>query len=203
MNSIVIVAIVVVAAIAGLAAGWFLPPHGRRPKVTRPRGSRRILLPFTGMDISRRAFDAAVRLARVEEATIMPTYLARVPRHLALDAPLPNQCLQAMPLLEAIEQRAIAQGVDVDARIVRGRTYRDALRRALDDEPVDRVIVSATSNSHKGLRSDDLEWLLEKVPAEVLILRPDPEDEREVTLRVPGAATTWSSPRRTARRSHR
>ena len=30
-------------------------------------------------------------------------------------------------------------------------------------------------------RADDLEWLLENVPAEVLILRPDPEDERTVT----------------------
>jgi hypothetical protein len=181
MDTIVITVIAVVAAAAGLAAGWFLPPHGRRVQSTRSRGTRRILLPFTGMYISRRAFDAAVRLARVEEATIVPTYLARVPRHLALDAPLPNQCLQAMPLLEAIEQRAVAQGVDVDARVVRGRTYRDALKRALDVEPVDRVIVSATSNSHKGLSRDDLEWLLEKVPAEVLILRPDPEDERKLT----------------------
>jgi hypothetical protein len=43
------------------------------------------------------------------------------------------------------------------------------------------VIVSATSNSHKGLSADDLEWMLEKVPAEVLILRPDPEDRRKLT----------------------
>ena len=86
-----------------------------------------------------------------------------------------------MPLLEAIEQRASTQGVAVDTRIIRGRTYRDALRRMLDAEPVDRVIVSATSNAHNGLSADDLEWMLEKVPAEVLILRPDPEDHRKVT----------------------
>lgn len=55
------------------------------------------------------------------------------------------------------------------------------MRRTLEEEPVDRIIVSATSNSHKGLSADDLEWLLEKVPAEVLILRPEPEDDREVT----------------------
>ena len=47
----------------------------------------------------------------------MPAFLARVPRTLPLDAPLPAQCLQAMPLLEAIEQRASTQGVAVDARI--------------------------------------------------------------------------------------
>ena len=55
-----------------------------------------------------------------------------------------------MPLLEAIEQRASTQGVAVDTRIIRGRTYRDALQRMLDAEPVDRVIVSATSNARKA-----------------------------------------------------
>jgi hypothetical protein len=63
----------------------------------------------------------------------------------------------------------------------RGRLIVDALRRTLDAEPVDRVIVSATANSSNGLSADDLEWLLKKVPAEVPILSPDPEDERKVT----------------------
>ena len=86
-----------------------------------------------------------------------------------------------MPLLEAIEQRASTQGVaGRHARHPRAHLPRraapDARRRA-----VDRVIVSATSNGRKGLSADDLEWMLEKVPAEVLILRPDPEDHRKVT----------------------
>lgn len=181
MSSSVTIIAVVAAFAVGTTAGWFLLPRARRRAPRLPRGTRRILLPFTGTAISRRAFDAAVRLARVEEATIMPAYLARVPRQLALDAPLPAQCLQAMPLLEAIEQRASSQGVAVDTRIIRGRTYRDALQRMLDSEAVDRVIVSATSNGRKGLSAEDLEWMLEKVPAEVLILRPDPEDHRKVT----------------------
>jgi nucleotide-binding universal stress UspA family protein len=180
MSPIAIV-LIVVAFVGGVSAGWFLLPRARRRPAQLPRGTRRILLPFTGMSISRRAFDAAVRLARAEEATIMPTYLARVPRYLDLDAPLPATCLQAMPLLEAIEQRASTQGVAVDTRIIRGRTYRDALQRMLDSEPVDRVIVSATANSRKGLSAEDLEWMLETVPAEVLILRPDPEDRRKLT----------------------
>jgi len=180
MNSPVAITIIVLAFAGGICAGWLVLPRARRaPRL--PRGTRRILLPFTGMSISGRAFDAAVRLARVEEATIMPAYLACVPRYLALDAALPAQCLQAMPLLEAIEQRASNQGVPVDTRIIRGRTYRDALRRMLEAEPVDRVIVSATSNGRKGLSAEDLEWMLEKVPAEVLILRPDPEDHRALT----------------------
>ncbi|MEA2251750.1 MAG: hypothetical protein QOI62_3317 [Solirubrobacteraceae bacterium] len=182
MSTPVLLLVVAAPTLAlGVAAGWLLPPHGHRPRAERAAGTRRILVPFTGASISRRAFDAAIRLARAEEATIMPAYLARVPRHLPLDAPLPSRCLQAMPLLEAIEQRASLQGVRVDARIGRGRTYRDALRQMLDAEPVDRVIVSATSNRRTGLSSEDLQWLLEKVPAEVLILRPDPEDHRALT----------------------
>jgi hypothetical protein len=182
MSVYVIVAITVVASAVGAAGGWEVRAHRRRP-VAMPRGEggRRILLPFTGVSISRRALEAAVRLAVAEDATIMPAYLARVPRTLPLDAALPKQCLRAMPLLEAIEQRAAKGGVRVDARVGRGRTYRDALRSVLDAEPVDRVIVSATSHPRTGLDTGDLHWLLEKVPAEVLILRPDPEDHRAVT----------------------
>jgi nucleotide-binding universal stress UspA family protein len=179
--SVLAIIVIVFAFFAGLAGGWLLRARGKRAHVKGPRGTRRILLPFTGPTIPRRAFDAAVRLARAEDATIMPAYLARVPRQLPLDAPLPKQCQQAMPLLETIEQRARAQGVRVDARVMPGRTYRDALRHMLESEPVDRVIVSASANARNGLDSEDIQWLLEKVPAEVLILRPDPEDHRKVT----------------------
>ena len=81
-------AIALVCLAVGLAAGWFLP-HGGRAGRDRPRPVRRILLPFTGQAISRRAFEAALRLAKAENATIMPAFLARVPRNLPLDAPLP------------------------------------------------------------------------------------------------------------------
>jgi nucleotide-binding universal stress UspA family protein len=167
----------------GLAAARLIPSRRQRAQAaTAPERVHRILLPFTGASISRRAFDAAVRLCRVEHATLMPCFLATVPLNLPLDAPLPHQCSVAMPLLEVIEQRAAAQDVPVDARIVRGRTYRDALRRELDEEKVDRVIVSATSNPGAGFSGEDLVWLLQRADAEVLILRPAPEDHRTVSL---------------------
>ena len=184
---IVLVGSVLLATLAiGAVAGRRWAPGRRARQATRPERVRRILLPFTGASISRRAFDAAVRLASVENATLMPCYLATVPLNLPLDAALPAQGLRAMPLLETIEQRASAQDVAIDSRIARGRTYRDALRRMLDSEAVDRVIVSATANASKGLSAEDLEWMLEKVPAEVLILRPAPEDHREVASSVAG-----------------
>jgi nucleotide-binding universal stress UspA family protein len=176
---IALVAIVCLGA--GLAAGFWLPPHGRLPARNRPRSVRRILLPFTGQAISRRAFEAAVRLAKAENATIMPAFLAKVPLNLPLQSPLPRQCEQGMPLLETIEQRVTSQGIPVDSRIGYGRSYRHALERLLNQEHFDRVIVSATDSPNTGLTSDDLEWLLDSVPAEVLILRPAPEDNRLIS----------------------
>ena len=84
-----------------------------------------------------------MRLAKAENAIIMPAFLARVPMNLPLEPPLPVQCARGMPLLEAIEQRASAQGVAVDSRVGRGRTARDALRKLLEQEHFDRIIVSA------------------------------------------------------------
>jgi hypothetical protein len=51
----------------------------------------------------------------------------------------------------------------------------------LDRERFDRVVVPATAESGAGFSGDDLVWLLEKAPAEVLILRPGPEDELVVS----------------------
>jgi hypothetical protein len=111
----------------------------------------------------------------------MPAYLADVPLQLPLDCAIPAEAGKAMPMLEAIEQRAASQEVAVDSRIERGRSYRHALERLLDRESFDRVVVPATAQSGAGFSGEDLVWLLEKAPAEVLILRPGPEDELFVT----------------------
>jgi nucleotide-binding universal stress UspA family protein len=174
-------ALAIVALAVGAAAGWFA---SGRLRDRAPRGAgrvHRILLPFTGTAISRRALDAALRLARAENATLMPAFLATVPKQLPLDAALPRQSGIGMPMLEAIEQLATRAEVPVDARVARGRSYRHALQRLLEEERFDRVIVPATSNPHSGLSGDDLVWLLESAPAEVVILRPDPADRMRVS----------------------
>ncbi|HEY2637893.1 MAG TPA: universal stress protein [Solirubrobacteraceae bacterium] len=178
------VALLVVAGlVAGAAVGLFAPRvrangHHHAP---HPATTRQILLPFTGTTLSRRALEAAVRLARVEEATLMPAFLATVPLHLSLDTSLPNMCEAGMPLLEAIEQRAAKQEIPVESRVERGRSYRHALERLLAAEHFDRVIISATDEPRVGLSGPDLLWLLENADAEVLILRPAPEDTRVVS----------------------
>jgi nucleotide-binding universal stress UspA family protein len=170
------------ALLLGLFGGYLIASSRWRGKRSeRPQAVRQILLPFTGTEISRRAVDAALRLARAEDATLMPAYLATVPKQLPLDCAIPAEAAKAMPMLEAIEQRATGQGVPVDARIERGRSYRHALQRLLGRESFDRVVVSATATGVAGLTGDDLVWLLDKAPTEVLILRPDPQDRHFVT----------------------
>ena len=187
-----------VALVVGLGGGYLIARarlRGKHPQ--RPDAVHQILLPFTGTEISRRAVDAALRLARAEEATLMPAYLALVPKSLPLECAIPNEATKAMPMLEAIEQRATAQGVPVDARIERGRSYRHALARLLKSESFDRVVVSASATGTSGLSGDDLVWLLEKAPAEVLILRPDPEDHRIVSVNGAAANGNGLPPART------
>jgi nucleotide-binding universal stress UspA family protein len=176
------------ALILGLALG-FLIARRHRGGSGDTETVHQILLPFTGAEISRRAIDAALRLARAEGATLMPAYLARVPKQLPLDCSIPKEADRAMAMLEAIEQRASSQGVPVDARIERGRSYRHALARLLEHETFDRVVVSATATGTAGFSSDDLVWLLEKAPAEVLILRPGPADHRVLSVNGRGVGT--------------
>ena len=92
-----------------------------------------------------------LRLARAEGATLVPVYLVTVPLHLALEAPLPAKCEHAMPLLEAIEQRAARLHVPVDSRIETGRSPRHALRRALEHGRYDRIVVPAATRTQLRL----------------------------------------------------
>lgn len=183
--------LIAAALVVGLIGGFYFAKsrHGGKPAAEADE-VHHILLPFTGTEISRRAVDAALRLARAEGATLMPAYLAAVPKSLPLDCPIPREAEQAMAMLEAIEQRAVAKGVPVDARIERGRTYRHALARLLSEESFDRVVVSAGATGTHGLSGDDLVWLLERAPAEVMILRPGPDDHRMVVPIDPAVAST-------------
>jgi Universal stress protein family len=161
--------------VAGLVIGVALAfAVRRRGTETRPSG-RRILFPYVGSHLSVSALDAALRIAHIEDATLVPAYLAPVPMTLPLETPIPRSCDQAFELQEAIEQRAAAAHVPVDGRIGRGRTVRHALRQLLADEPYDRIVVAAATAHTDGLSAPDVAWLLEHAPGEVAILRPADE----------------------------
>ena len=76
-------------------------------------------------------------------------------------------------MLEAIEQRAAAAGVPVDARIGRGRTLRHAMRDVMAAERFDRIVVAVGDD---GFDADDVAWLLRHADGEVLALRPAAHD---------------------------
>jgi len=160
----------------------YLRDHRRRARTLRT-SPKRILFPFTGRAISRRALDAALRLALSDGATLVPVFLARVPMYMPLDGPLPRQCTEGMPLLETIEQRAVRLGVPVDARLERGRTIRHALREAIAHERYDRLVVAAASGPAEGFHGDDIAWLLDHAPGEVVVIRPTGDDRLSLRRR--------------------
>ena len=177
MTAVLIVVIVLlIAALGALVCA----PSAASPSADRshvPGGDcRRILFPFVASALSQRALDAALRLARAEDATLVPVFLARVPLHLPLDSPLPRQSGIAIPLQEAIEHRAAAFGVPVDARIERGRTDRHALRQTDRHERFDRIVVAAAADGAHGFDPEDIAWVLENAPGEIVVLRPGTED---------------------------
>ena len=187
--------LVITIAVLGLGlavlGGLYVRDRRRGARTLTP-SARRILFPFAGRALSRRALDAALRLARVDGATLVPVFLARVPMNMPLDAPLPRQCSEGMPLLETIEQRAIAAGVPVDARIEPGRTYRHALREAITHERYDRLVVAAASARSEGFNGEDVAWLLDHAPGEVIIIRPDRDDRLNGRDRMPERRTPRS-----------
>ena len=147
--------------------------HAARGREGRPR----LLVPFTAKQLDPTVLDAALRIARAEEAVLVPAYLLVVPLEFSLDAPVQHDELQrAMPILEAVELAARRAGVPVDARIERGRSPIDALRRLWAAERFDRTVVPAPRPGHPGFAPNDLAWMLTHAPNETLILRPGPED---------------------------
>ncbi|MBA3842917.1 MAG: universal stress protein [Actinobacteria bacterium] len=157
----------------------FLTLRRRHPK-PRALTARRLLVPFTGGALDQAVLDAALRVARAEEATLVPAYLVIVPLWYAEDAPLRQEVQVAMPLLEAVEHAALRAGVPVDARIERGRSAIHALQRLWAIEEFDRVIAPAPAHGSRngrraGFSAKDLTWILTQAPFETLVLKPAPE----------------------------
>jgi universal stress protein family protein len=144
----------------------------RRDHEPTAGSDRRILFPFIGSTISQATLDATLRLARSQEATLVPAYLVIIPHHLALGSPAPvRESEEALPVLELIEQRASRAGVPVDSRIERGRSHRHALATLVEHERYDTLVVPARTSTSDGFDAADVAWLLENAPGEVLVLR--------------------------------
>jgi hypothetical protein len=162
--------LVLVAALAAALAATLV---ARRPPRRLPivRDVRRILVPFEGR-LDPTVLDAAIRMARAENAVLVPAYLLIIPLRYAEDSPLKDQVAVAMPLLEAVEHAALRAGVPVDARIEKGRTLTHALKRLWEVEPFDRIVAPAPVPGSPGFTEKQLAWLLTHAPAETVVLKP-------------------------------
>lgn len=154
-----------------------LAPRRLYRRLRRPRlapGSRRILVAFTRGHLEPTVLDAAIRIARAEEATLVPAYLIVIPMQFTLDAPMSQEVAMAIPLLEAVEHAASRADVPVDARVESGRTPIHALERLWNVEGFDRIVIPAPADLEPGFTPKELLWMLTHAPSETLILRPDP-----------------------------
>ena len=188
-------AVIVSLIAAAIAVAAFVVAHRRSPGKPLPAGTRRVLVPFTGGELDSRVLDAAIRVSRAENATLVPAYLVIVPLSLAEDAPMQNDVHVALPLLEAVEHAALRAGIPVDARIEKGRTPTHALRRIWEAERFDRIIAPAPPDHGGGFTPKDLTWILTHAPVETLVLRPTPEPG-EHAMRRRGAAPSGRDERR-------
>ena len=149
---------------------WF---SSKRPRTVG--SGRRILVAFSEGQLDRVVLDAALRIARAEDATLVPAYLIVVPLSHPIDSPMHEEVGLALPILEAVEDEAGRAGIAVDARMERGRSLRDALTRLWSVEEFDRVILPASTTGSHGFGERDLAWALTHAPTETLVLRPSPK----------------------------
>ena len=157
----------VVVFVLVLVAGASLAFRARRPRA-KYDGKGRILVPFSGA-LDPTVLNAAIRIARAQESTLVAAYLLVVPLQYPEEAPRRDQVALAVPLLEAVELAALRAGVPVDARIEKGRSLTHALRRLWEVESFERIVAPAS-----GFSAKELAWLLTNAPAETIVLRPSP-----------------------------
>ncbi len=173
MTAALVAVCAVVAALAGAGATLAVERLRRRRALSAADPVRLIAFPFAGETLSEPALSAALRIARVEHATLMPVYLVLVPLAFALEVPAPTQCDAAFSMLEIVERRAARAEVAVDSRVELGRSVRHSLARLIEHERLDRIVVAAASEAGAGgFAAEDVAWLLEHAPCEVIALRP-------------------------------
>lgn len=161
MNVVVIIVALAAAVAIGVLAARVRPR--RRPAY---QGKGRILVPFSGA-LDPVVLDAAIRVARAEEAVLVAAYLLVVPLQYPEDSAQKDKVALALPLLEAVELAALRAGVPVDARIEKGRSLTHALRRLWEIESFERIVAPAP-----GFTAKELAWILTHAPTETIVLQP-------------------------------
>jgi hypothetical protein len=163
VTGVVIIVALAAAVAVGVVAARLRPR--RRPAY---QGKGRILVPFSGV-LDPVVLEAAIRVARANEAVLVAAYLLVVPLQYPEDSAQKEKVAVALPLLEAVELAALRAGVPVDARIEKGRSLTHALRRLWEVEKFERIVAPAP-----GFTPKELAWILTHAPTETIVLQPSP-----------------------------
>ena len=178
--------------ITGLAVGLLLFGSALRPRSRTARTNAADLAEADPVPVRRRR-DLAPRPRR--RAATRP----RRRRHARPGVPRPRADAHAARLAASapVHRGHAAPGDDRAAcvrrsacpwtrAIERGRTVRHAMREAIAHERYDRLVVAAASGAVEGFHGDDIAWLLDHAPGEVVV---DPPGRRR-----PGVATPSREP---------
>jgi hypothetical protein len=163
-----VTAVVIIVALAAAVAVGVVAARLRPRRRPAYQGQGRILVPFSGV-LNPVVLEAAIRVARANEAVLVAAYLLVVPLQYPEDSAQKEKVAQALPLLEAVELAALRAGVPVDARIEKGRSLTHALRRLWEIEKFERIVAPAP-----GFTPKELAWILTHAPTETIVLQPSP-----------------------------
>lgn len=85
-------------------------------------------------------------------------------------------------IANALSPRAL----DASLRLARAE---DAMRQTMDHERFDRIVIAAAARNNPGFGSEDIAWILENAPGEILVLRPDHEEVLTVPTKKLGTSS--------------
>jgi hypothetical protein len=51
------------------------------------------------------------------------------------------------------------------------------LRQTIARETFDRIVIAAATHDHARVHPDDVAWLLDNAPGEIIVLRPDHDEQ--------------------------
>lgn len=166
----------VFSGLMGNLLWWMLHPPSPVPaavaKVRRSVGAaRRIVVPTVGALYSERGVELACRLGGEQEAEILLTYVIEVPYTLPLEAPLPQWEEKAKKALDRGVEIVEQHGLPFRTIVERARRAGEGITRVVKDEDADMIVMSLRprKESANKLMGKTTEWLLDRVPCEVIV----------------------------------
>lgn len=130
---------------------------------------RCVLVPAHELPYSERSLAVASRLAKESNARVLLVYLVEVHRSLSIDEVQPEAEQIALNTLSAGEAVVKSFHVPVETRIFHTRNVREGIRKLIQQEAVDLLILGRRHDDLRGLQRDVAKDLFDEAPCEVIV----------------------------------